>query len=93
MSTAVKLDKNERILMEMRRALEDAARWRKFRNVVGYVENGSDASVTLFQDDATKSWHLRVNNSTYSRKEFHGTLDEVLNEAFKHYVGDEEDAL
>ena len=30
------------------------------RKLAGYVENGSDTTVSIFQDDATKSWMVRV---------------------------------
>lgn len=30
------------------------------RGLAGYVEDGSDTPVHLFQDDATKSWHVRA---------------------------------
>lgn len=30
----------------------------KFRALIGYVQNGSDVVVSVFQDDATNSYHL-----------------------------------
>lgn len=34
----------------------------QLRELCGHVENGTDTKVTIFQDDATKSWYVRVGN-------------------------------
>ena len=34
------------------------------RKLMGYVQNGSDETVSLFQDDATMDFVLRVGNKT-----------------------------
>ena len=40
------------------------------RDLCGYVEDGSNDSVTLSQDDATGIWHITVGYSPRSRKSF-----------------------
>lgn len=37
------------------------------RELCGYVENGSDTVVTIFQDDATREWVVKVGNKTFTR--------------------------
>ena len=32
------------------------------RRMCGYVENGSDETVRIFQDDATRDWIVKVGN-------------------------------
>lgn len=34
------------------------------RHLCGYVENGTDCTVKIYQDDATKTWHVVVGKST-----------------------------
>ena len=46
----------------------DAERLRGFIRLCGYVENGSDTVVTLFQDDATRAWYVKLNKTSY----YHG---------------------
>lgn len=41
----------------------DADRIDGLRKLAGYVENGSDTTVSIFQYDATKSWMVRVGKS------------------------------
>lgn len=45
---------------ELLSVLADAARVDGLRKLAGYVENGTDTTVHLFQDDATKDWMVRV---------------------------------
>lgn len=37
------------------------------RRMCGYVENGSDTTIKIFQDDATKEWFVKVGS-----REYHG---------------------
>lgn len=32
----------------------------QLRELCGYVEDGSDTTIQIFQDDATRTWHLKV---------------------------------
>lgn len=43
---------------------QDAARLKGLRELCGYVENGSDTVVRIFQDDATRDWVVKVGNLT-----------------------------
>ena len=52
----------------------------------GHIEDGSNDSVTLSQDDATGTWHITVGYSPRKRKSFWGeSFDEVFLKA-KIYV-------
>ena len=52
----------------------------------GHIEDGSNDSVTLSQDDATGTWHITVGYSPRKRKSFWGeSFDEVFLKA-KFYV-------
>lgn len=45
------------------------------RELCGYVENGSEQSVTIFQDDATRTWHLRIGKfKTYWAEGFEAVI-------------------
>jgi hypothetical protein len=37
----------------------------ELRDLCGYVENGGSTTVRIFQDDATKSWHVYVGDKGY----------------------------
>lgn len=52
-------------------------------NLLGHVEDGSNDVVTIFQDDATRSWTVRVGQT---RSEFGDTLSEALR---KHFTGND----
>lgn len=49
------------------------------RKLMGYVQNGSDETVSLFQDDATMDYMLRVGNKTY----WGNYLEQVIDKAFE----------
>lgn len=55
-------------------------------NLLGHVEDGSNDVVTIFQDDATKTWTVRVGQT---RSEFGDTLSEALR---KHFTGNDLDS-
>ena len=63
----------------------------KLRALLGYVEDGSDTSVTIGQDDATKTFYLRIGRpSDPWTKVYHmgplyhrGSLKGVIDAAFK----------
>ncbi|MDI1362557.1 hypothetical protein [Methylotenera sp.] len=55
----------------------EALMFRRLKQFMGYVQNGSDTTVTMHQDDATQTYVLRVGNST-----FYGmTLEACINQA------------
>lgn len=47
------------------------------RNCLGYIENGTNDTVTIFQDDATRTFHVRVGNRSY----WGNSLIDALNKA------------
>ena len=49
------------------------------KELMGYVQNGSDETVYLFQDDATMDYILRVGKKTY----WGFSLENVIEKAFK----------
>ena len=49
------------------------------RKLMGYVQNGSDETVSLFQDDATMDFMLHVGNKTY----WGNYLEQVIDKAFE----------
>ena len=49
------------------------------RELMGYVQNGSDETVSLFQDDATMDFMLRVGKKTY----WGNSLENVIDKAFE----------
>jgi len=51
-------------------AEKDAALLKGLRGLCGYVENGSNETVSIFQDDATRDWVVRVDNRRYYRDSF-----------------------
>lgn len=71
-------------------------KWRKkaelfdmIRNLMGYVENGTDTSVTLFQDDATRWFTVAIGRSHERKGESAPSLEEVIRRMF-HKYGDKE---
>ena len=60
-------------LLSTRKTLES------LRKLMGYVQNGSDETVYLFQDDATMDFMLRVGNKTY----WGNYLEQVIDKAFE----------
>lgn len=71
----------------------DGLRWRRFRKLAGYVEDGSSEPVRLMQDDATRGWIIVVGYNSFSSSErrYHGdSLDEALDAAYKREVPPED---
>jgi hypothetical protein len=48
------------------------------RVLCGYVENGTDSVVKIFQDDATKCWRVRVGNREYHGASFESAIAEAV---------------
>ena len=61
----------------------DAQRWQKFRNLLGYVANGSSNTVSVGQDDATNGWSVQVGKHTFHDQ----SLDHAL-DAATAFIGD-----
>lgn len=58
-------------------------RLRGLRESCGYVENGSSRSVTIGQDDATRSWYASFGIGGGSI--WAGSFGELLDKVAKHY--------
>lgn len=58
--------------------LTDKQRLDALRELCGFVENGSDATVRIFQDDATRDWFIKCGQKRFDSNCFRGVLDEVF---------------
>lgn len=70
--------------------------WRKkaelfdmIRNLMGYIENGTDTSVTLFQDDATRWFTVAIGRSHERKGESAPSLEAAIRKMYDKY-GDKE---
>ena len=61
-------------------AERDAALFRCIRELCGYVENGSDTTFSMFQDDATKYWTVKVGNRNYDSRTIEVALEKAMKE-------------
>ena len=52
---------------------------KSLRELMGYVQNGSEETVSLFQDDATMDYMLRVGKKTY----WGLSLENVIEKSFE----------
>jgi hypothetical protein len=60
----------------------------KLHAIIGYVENGSEQTMRLFQDDATKDFLIIVGPEKRSRRYFASSLQQVIDKA---YEGEKQD--
>ena len=63
----------------------------QLRSLMGYVQNGSDGIITLFQDDATMDYfikHHALGRKEHDWMESAASLESAIQKAFKNY-GDE----
>jgi len=51
------------------------------RYCLGYVENGSSRSLSIFQDEMTKEWVIHVGDSGKRRMYVGNSFDEVIRKA------------
>ena len=58
--------------------LTDTQRLDALRTLCGYVENGSDTTVNIYQDDATKDWIVRCGREYFYGNCFRSALDQVF---------------
>jgi hypothetical protein len=58
---------------------KDSKRYRWLIEQCGYVQDGSDQTVGIFQDDATRCWHVRAGSKHYG--EDNRSLDSVIDAA------------
>lgn len=62
---------------KFQKIFEDAERLHKIRKLMGYVENGTETTVKLFQDDATKDFFVQVGSKVGSYA-YGKTFSEVI---------------
>lgn len=53
----------------------DIERYMKIRRLCGYVENGTETSVTIFQDDATREWIVKAGKNDWHGASFSQAID------------------
>lgn len=73
--------------------IRDGEAMQKLRECCGFVENGSEQTVKIFQDDATRSWIVQCGDvhmistmpTTYSKvRSYHGSsLNEAIDTAYR----------
>jgi hypothetical protein len=67
----------------LERAKKDADRLAGLRELMGYIEDGSSDTVRLFQDDATRSFFVKIGSREYYGEGFKGAIDAALARALK----------
>lgn len=78
---------------ELAAALRDAARWRALKELAGYLGDGSQETVTLYQDDATRSCFIKVGDGNRAKRygkdgsSFNGIMDELIGRAAASATG------
>jgi hypothetical protein len=55
-------------------------RFRALRNLCGFVANGSETTVTIFQDDATRTFHIAAGKQHFHGNSLEDALDTVARE-------------
>lgn len=51
------------------------------RKLAGYVEDGSDTTVQIFQDDATRSWLIKAGKDSWHGSSLRDAIDAALNKS------------
>lgn len=58
----------------------------KLHGLIGYVQNGTDTIIRIFQDDTTKMYHIKHDQSKYSKWEVTAaSLEAAIDKAYKEY--------
>lgn len=65
-----------------------AALFDQIRDLMGYVQNGTDTSVTLFQDDATQWFTVAIGRSHERKGESAPSLEAAIRTMHHKYGGD-----
>lgn len=73
------------------KAIKDAPKelssFEKLRELMGYVENGSDVRVQITQDDATRTYHVSAWNMDGKLwSEWDKCLDTAINKAYEKFA-------
>ena len=62
--------------------IRDGEAMQKLRECCGFIQNGSDQTVRIFQDDATHSWIVKCGDS--NPRSYHGSsLNEAIDTAYR----------
>lgn len=63
----------------------------RLRILCGYIENASDTSVRVCQDDATRDWIVAIGTGSSIKRSYHGTsMEEAFEQAFQDPKNDPE---
>jgi len=57
---------------------KDAECMKGLRELLGYVENGTDTTVTLFQDDATRNFMVKVGSRSFYGSSLQAAIDRAI---------------
>lgn len=61
--------------------MEDSRRFKNLRHLMGYVQDGSQDSVTLFQDDATSDYFVKVGKQSFFGTSLNEAIDKAIDAA------------
>lgn len=56
----------------------DAERLKGIRRLCGFIQNGTDTVVKIFEDDATREWVMKVGTQTFYAPTFTSVLDAAI---------------
>jgi len=68
---------------DQKRLREVSERFEGLRNLLGSVQNGSDTTVRIFQDDATRTFHIVLGKAPQFRDYWGDSVDEALDKAIE----------
>lgn len=58
----------------------------KLHGLIGYIQNGTDVAIRIFQDDVTKMYYITAGNNSYIKWEVYAaSLEAVIDKAYKEY--------
>jgi len=59
-------------------ARAEGDRWKQLQELCGYVQDGSQTTVKLWQDDATRTYHVTIGKVSYCGNSFSEALDKAI---------------
>lgn len=77
------------LMIEVNKWRKKAEMFDMIRNLMGYIENGTDTSITLFQDDATRWFTVAIGRSHERKGESAPSLEAAIRKMYDKY-GDKE---
>lgn len=60
------------LVSDVDEAFRQANRLHKLKTLMGYIQNGSHQTVSIFQDDATRSYFVKIHLFGGKEKSWHG---------------------